>query len=158
MKKCIIITSYIEGNLSELMKGQDADLILCADGGFDLAREAGITPDLLIGDFDSLHASLPPAIKTITFPKEKDDTDTGLCVRAAFEQGCREVLILGGLGGRKKLLHRSSKRRAVSAKERGTASVGIFFIRKKHGGQSVRRSIPSFRLYPDQYLSPWRQQ
>lgn len=100
MKKCIIITSYIEGNLSELMKGQEADLILCADGGFDLAREAGITPDLLIGDFDSLHASLPPAIKTITFPKEKDDTDTGLCVRAAFEQGCREVLILGGLGGR----------------------------------------------------------
>lgn len=100
MKKCIIITSFIEGDLSKLMEGQKADLILCADGGYDLARKAGIVPDFLIGDFDSLHASLPSAIKTITFPKEKDDTDTGLCVRTAFEQGCREVLILGGLGGR----------------------------------------------------------
>lgn len=68
MKKCIIITSFIEGDLSKLMEGQKADLILCADGGYDLARKAGIVPDFLIGDFDSLHASLPSAIKTITFP------------------------------------------------------------------------------------------
>lgn len=100
MKKCIIITSFIEGDLAELMQGQEADFVLCADGGYDHARKAGIVPDLLIGDFDSLHADIPKNIETISFPKEKDDTDTGLCVRTALDLGCREILILGGLGGR----------------------------------------------------------
>ncbi len=100
MKKCVIITSYIEGNLSRLMEGEHPDLILCADGGYDHAQRAGIVPDFLMGDFDSLSGSVQPGIETITFPAEKDDTDTGLCLRAAMERGCDDILIIGGLGGR----------------------------------------------------------
>lgn len=100
MKKCVIITSYIEGNLSSLMEGEHPDLILCADGGYDHAKNAGVIPDFLIGDFDSLSGSVQPGIETITFPAEKDDTDTGLCLRAAIKQGCDDILIIGGLGGR----------------------------------------------------------
>lgn len=100
MKQCVIITSYIEGNLSRLLEGEHPDLILCADGGYDHAQRAGIVPDFLIGDFDSLAGSVQPGIETITFPAEKDDTDTGLCLQAAMERGCDDILIIGGLGGR----------------------------------------------------------
>lgn len=100
MKKCAIITSYIEGNLSDLIDGYEADCILCADGGYNYAKAAGITPDYLIGDFDSLDGQLPSGIETITYPAEKDDTDTGLCLQAALDMGCSDILIIGGLGGR----------------------------------------------------------
>lgn len=100
MKKCLIITSYIEGNLTELMKGYEPDYILCADGGYNHAKKAGIVPHYLIGDFDSLKGSIPPDINRMTYPCEKDDTDTGLCLQAALDLGCRDILIIGGLGGR----------------------------------------------------------
>lgn len=100
MKKCVIITSYIEGILPDLMEDYDPDLILCADGGYDHARRAGITPDYLIGDFDSLKCDISEDIRQITYPCEKDDTDTGLCIQTALDMGCNDILILGGLGGR----------------------------------------------------------
>ncbi|MCB6993633.1 thiamine diphosphokinase [bacterium 210820-DFI.6.37] len=100
MKKCAIITSYIEGNLPDLMDGYEPDCILCADGGYNYAQAAEITPDYLIGDFDSLKGPLPSGMEILTYPAEKDDTDTGLCIQAALDMGCRDILILGGLGGR----------------------------------------------------------
>lgn len=100
MKKCLIITSYIEGNLTELISGFDPDFILCADGGYNHAKEAGILPDLLIGDMDSIDVSADSDIEKITYPSEKDDTDTGLCLQAALDRGYRDILIAGGLGGR----------------------------------------------------------
>ncbi len=100
MKKCLIITSYLEGNLHALTADFTPDFILCADGGYDHAKAAGITPDLLIGDLDSISAASDPEIEKIVFPSEKDDTDTGLCLQAAIDRGCRDILIAGGLGGR----------------------------------------------------------
>ncbi|MCI8645324.1 MAG: thiamine diphosphokinase [Firmicutes bacterium] len=100
MKKCAIITSYIEGNPAKLIEDYRPDCILCADGGYDHARKAGISPHYLIGDFDSLKCEIEPDIKTIIFPPEKDDTDTGLCLQAALDLGCEDILIVGGLGGR----------------------------------------------------------
>lgn len=100
MKKCMIITSYLEGSLTELMNGFEPDLILCADGGYDHAIEAGIIPDFLIGDFDSLKGHIRSGTEIIKVPAEKDDTDTGLCVQAALDMGGTDILILGGMGGR----------------------------------------------------------
>src|SRR5258708_37350148 len=34
-----------------------ADLVVCADGGANRARSAGITPDIILGDLDSLLAA-----------------------------------------------------------------------------------------------------
>lgn len=100
MKKCTIITSYIEGDLLQLMDPDDPGLLICADGGYDHARNAGITPDFLIGDFDSLKGRIQSGIEVINFPAEKDDTDTGLCLQTAIDMGCRDLLIIGGIGGR----------------------------------------------------------
>ncbi len=100
MKKCVIFTSYIEGNPTELITGFDPDFILCADGGYDHAVAAGIIPDMLMGDLDSISAPEDPSIETVIFPSEKDDTDTGICLQTALDKGYTDILILGGLGGR----------------------------------------------------------
>ncbi|MCQ4636019.1 thiamine diphosphokinase [Anaerovorax odorimutans] len=100
MKKCIIITSYIEGDLSNLICDEQPGFIICADGGYDHARKAGIVPDFLMGDFDSLTGRIQSGIEIVTFPSEKDDTDTGLCLQAALDLGYRDILIIGGIGGR----------------------------------------------------------
>lgn len=77
------------------------DLTLAADAGYLTARKLGVQPKLLIGDFDSL-GEPEPAVGTelIRVPAEKDLTDTQLTVQAAIEHGAREMIIIGGLGGR----------------------------------------------------------
>lgn len=100
MKRCIIITSYIEGNLADIVEICENDYVICADGGYDHAKKFNIIPDLLVGDFDSLKSPIDPEIEIITFPSEKDDTDTGLCISTALQKGFRQLVIIGGMGGR----------------------------------------------------------
>ena len=74
-------------------------LIVAADGGFEKLKRLGITPDVVIGDFDSL-GYIPNEIEIISYDKEKDDTDTMLAIKYGIEKGCAKFLIYGGLGGR----------------------------------------------------------
>ncbi len=76
------------------------DLILCADGGYRHAKRLGVLPDLIIGDLDSGILEYPKEVASRVYPSEKDATDTNLCLDYAIEQGCQEVVILGGIGGR----------------------------------------------------------
>ena len=78
-----------------------ADIIIAADRGLEHLREAGITPDIIVGDFDSYTGVLPECGAEIhrSVP-EKDDTDTILAVRIALERGCTEIDLWGALGGR----------------------------------------------------------
>lgn len=75
------------------------DLILAADGGYRHCQAAGIVPDLLLGDFDSL-TDLPTTVPRHTFPVEKDDTDTMLAIKYGLDQGYRTFHLYGGTGGR----------------------------------------------------------
>lgn len=73
--------------------------IVAVDAGWQQAQKLGLTPDLVLGDFDS--APPPPsAKKLLRLPAEKDDTDTYYAARYAVAQGATQVSILGGLGGR----------------------------------------------------------
>ncbi len=101
MKKCAIIPSYIEGELSELFPDPENYYVICADGGYEKAKQAGIRPDLIIGDFDSCTGT-PAAddIPVLTLPTEKDDTDTGHSLSYAISEGFTDITIFGGLGGR----------------------------------------------------------
>ena len=62
------------------------DFIIAADGGWLACRKAGITPDLLLGDFDSL-STQPDFPNILRVPVEKDDTDTMLAVKTGLERG-----------------------------------------------------------------------
>ena len=64
------------------------DLVLAADGGYRALYSLGYTPDLLLGDFDSLgDLPLPPDLPVLRFPARKDDTDTGLALRHGLDRG-----------------------------------------------------------------------
>lgn len=106
MKRCILIPSYVEGQITKLITPLPTDLILCADSGLLHALEEGLIPHAVIGDMDSLtdagfdRRRLPEGVLWMTAPREKDLTDTALAMAYAVEQGCDEILVVGGLGGR----------------------------------------------------------
>ena len=79
---------------------KDDDLIICADGGYDALAYTNITPDVIIGDFDSVTMTVPKEIEVVTYPAEKDKTDLEICIDYAKEQGCDTVFMMGVLGGR----------------------------------------------------------
>lgn len=76
----------------------DGGLLIAADCGLQNAELEGITPDVVIGDFDSYDK--PTTGEVITYPVEKDDTDTMLCARYAVGKGATEVTVISGVGGR----------------------------------------------------------
>lgn len=98
-RRCVIIGG---GDCSaEILKSNilTDDFIICADSGFDIATECGYTPDLLIGDFDSIKV-IPENMNRITLPVEKDVTDTVAAFNEGVERGFKNFVMLGGTGGR----------------------------------------------------------
>ena len=98
MKRCFIFAAGSFYGLREAPKA--GDVIIAADAGFRLCRELGLTPDLLLGDFDSMEEPKDFA-HLIRVPVEKDDTDTMLAVREGLREGCEEFHIYGGTGGKR---------------------------------------------------------
>jgi len=76
------------------------DLLIAADAGFLSLQKAGLTPDLYIGDGDSL-GFLPRGVDTVVLPKVKDDTDTLAAVREGLSRGYRHFFLYGALGGKR---------------------------------------------------------
>ncbi len=80
------------------------DYIICADGGSHHAKTLGLTPDLIIGDLDSIDPALLPKEsgqkpQIIRYPAAKDYSDLELAVEHAVKFQPEEILIIGALGG-----------------------------------------------------------
>jgi thiamine pyrophosphokinase len=73
--------------------------IICADSGFLHCERLGVTPNLLLGDFDSLK-TLPPDIERLDYPASKNYTDSTLALREAVKRGFSPLVLAGMLGGR----------------------------------------------------------
>lgn len=78
---------------------RSGDYVIAADRGFDSLMAYGVTPDLAVGDFDSL-GHRPSHPNVIQLPVEKDDTDMLFAMRKGLELGYRRFILLGGVGGR----------------------------------------------------------
>lgn len=76
----------------------DADVIIGVDGGYQVLLDKGITPDLIVGDFDSFTGTVPA--DAVRYPSEKDVTDLEIALEAARERGASEIEVYGALGGR----------------------------------------------------------
>ncbi len=96
MKKCYIVGA---GECSYIPNIESCDLIIAADGGYDTLIALGITPDLLMGDFDSI-SKIPEGIPTLRFPVRKNETDMYLCYLEGRRRGYSDFSIYGGMGGR----------------------------------------------------------
>lgn len=104
MHRCIIITAYNEYKIKECIELQKGDYIICADGGYVLAKKENITPRVIVGDFDSLNSEVNISgnhlLDVVCLPIEKDDTDTLFCLKYGMEKGFKDFVIVGGFGGR----------------------------------------------------------
>lgn len=83
-----------------------ADLVVAADGGAEWLERSGRRPDLLVGDLDSVDASLVERLRGAGVPVEihptdKDATDAELAVARAAAAGATQIVLLGALAGRR---------------------------------------------------------
>ena len=99
MNKCLIISGAPEEDIEYYKSYIDSRFIISADSGYQKCLKLNITPDLIIGDFDS-SAKPETYIETIVLPVRKDDTDTFFAVKEAIKRGFDDIIILGGIGSR----------------------------------------------------------
>lgn len=99
--RCVIISGSQDTNVEEIKSlCTSDDFIVCADSGYSFAKKAGLTPNLIIGDFDSLKEELPQNTEVVKLNTHKDDTDTEHCVMECIRRGYKDFLLLGSIGGR----------------------------------------------------------
>ena len=77
----------------------NGDLIIAADGGCVYLEKAGIVPDIIIGDFDSL-GYVPKGNEVIKLNPVKDITDMHAAVNVGLERGYTEFHLYAACGGR----------------------------------------------------------
>lgn len=128
MKKCIIVGAGDYFGLPVMP--EPGDLLIAADAGYKNLKKEDPVPDLIIGDFDSMHV---PGVRGVTgdlkdlsifedaekasylqhlgktsingvetriIDPVKNDPDLLAAVRIGLEKGCREFHLAGAVGGR----------------------------------------------------------
>lgn len=78
-------------------------LILAVDGAVHKAKALALTPDVLTGDFDSVHieevCAIYPKMRVIATPnQEKSDLEKAIAV--ACDLGAESITVIGASGGR----------------------------------------------------------
>lgn len=100
MKRCVVVGGADIGRYGRIRTYlREDDFFICCDSGLKHRQGLNITPDLIVGDFDS-YEDPRLDIETIVLPREKDDTDTVFAVKEALKRGFQEFLLLGVAGGR----------------------------------------------------------
>ena len=88
VKTCVIVgaspttdSTFIKPILKQ------ADYIICADGGWNHVYRTGVSPHLIVGDFDSACDIIPKETESISLPTHKDDTDLLVAVKEGLKRG-----------------------------------------------------------------------
>ncbi|MFL0246993.1 thiamine diphosphokinase [Candidatus Clostridium stratigraminis] len=104
--KCIIIAGGTPPSLELLKEEIDGSaFIICADSGADCLLRYNITPQYLIGDFDSINRDAFNYLSSSNcnierYPVAKDCTDSELALLKAKELGVDKIVFLGCTGSR----------------------------------------------------------
>lgn len=73
--------------------------IVAADAGYKSCEAYGLTPDLMVGDYDS--AKMPKTdIELIKLNPIKDETDSADALKFAIQRGYKNIVMFGATGGR----------------------------------------------------------
>ena len=79
-------------------------VVIAADGGLDHARAAGVDPDVLVGDLDSISAIglawASEHAEVVRHPIDKAATDTELAIAHASTYAPARILLVAGQGDR----------------------------------------------------------
>lgn len=106
----------VELCLLERFLNREDCVIIGADRGAYTLLQQGITPNLIVGDFDSVNelewAELESKVQHIVKVRsEKEETDTDLALRYALLYSPTEIILTGVTGGR--LDHEEAAKRAL---------------------------------------------
>lgn len=147
-KRCVIIgggdctVDILKSNISP------DDFVICADSGFDIADEAEICVDLLIGDFDSIKF-IPENVDKITLPVEKDVTDCLAAYNEGVKLGFKSFLLFGGTGGRFEHTFANISLMANASK----SGIALEIIDNKHIFRSITNSTIKIAKKDNQQIS-----
>ena len=103
------IIIFANGNLPNLEKARQLirpnDFILCADGGTRHAVALELTPNIVLGDLDSISDEerikmKESGVEVIQYSADKNETDLELAINHALTLNPEKILILAALGGR----------------------------------------------------------
>lgn len=83
----------------------DGDHLVAADGGTRHALALGVRPHVIVGDLDSLDATIAAELaaqgtQIERHPTGKNATDLELAIERALRDGAHEIVVVGALGGR----------------------------------------------------------
>lgn len=100
MNRCVIVGAAKISNYEKIRSFlRPDDFYIICDGGLNHLEQLKISPDLIVGDFDS-HENPNLKIETIVLPHEKDDTDSVYALKTALNRGYKDFLFIGMLGQR----------------------------------------------------------
>ncbi len=109
--------------------------VIAVDRGFAALSAIGCSPDVAMGDFDSLGfvpVVVPETTEVLTFPAHKDESDMELALRLVQERGFDEAVVYGALGGR--LDHTLANLQLLAAfSERGLRVCAVDRLREDGG-------------------------
>ena len=94
---CVI---FAAGDFDGDFVKKENHFVIAADAGFHHLEKLNISPDILLGDFDTIKY-IPKEIETISFPPEKDYTDSELAILEGISRGYKSFIIYGALGGKR---------------------------------------------------------
>ena len=81
-----------------------ADIVIAADGGAARLESTGVTPDVVVGDLDSIPGARLEELRRgvpeiLRYPARKDATDAELALGEAIARGATEITVVGAFGG-----------------------------------------------------------
>ena len=103
-KKAVV---FLNGDLADLSRIPQhinkKTLLVGCDGGTAHILSLGLTPHVVIGDFDSISPKVVRALKNkkveyFRYPTDKLFTDSELGVTLAMKRGCKEIILAGVRG------------------------------------------------------------
>ena len=97
--KCCYLVCAGEMKTPLSIEKKPFDKIIAVDGGLKRLRQAGIVPDLIGGDFDTLESN-PETGNLLCLPGEKDVPVSYAAAMSAADEGFERIIIFGGTGGR----------------------------------------------------------
>ena len=105
-----MITLIISGGelnsnfLKNFIKNNNINNVIAVDSGLELLDKNEISPNYIIGDFDSINKNIlskyDNIAKVIKLNPEKDFSDTHMALKLAIELKSDSIYILGAMGKR----------------------------------------------------------
>ncbi len=107
MVRALIVADSPDAPPSALIRSLASrnDVVIAADGGAARCLTADVTPDVVVGDLDSLAPGTQVQLRAlgvrfVTAPAEKDVSDLDLAIEEARRLGAMSLDVAGVLGGR----------------------------------------------------------